>query len=96
MLKTVLRANTPLLMDIFAFKAALIISIYQEQVLNASSNARITISFQVIRLDVFQIVIINEFPTVNSLVFKSVQVITLLHQMVIIVSYFVRVDNLFH
>ena len=83
-------------MDIFAFKAALIISIYQEQVLNVSSNARIMNSFQVILLDVFQIVIINESPTVNSLVFKSVQVITLLHQMVIIVSSFVRMDNLFH
>ena len=83
-------------MDIFAFKAALIISIYQEQVLNVSSNARMTNSFQVIRLDVFKIVIINESPTVNNLVFKSVQAITLLHQMVIIVSYFARMDNLFH
>lgn len=63
------------LMDIFTFKAALMISIYQEQVLNVSSNARITNSFQVIRQDVFQIVMVNESPTIKYLIFQSVQVI---------------------
>ena len=49
-----------------------------------------------IQLDAFQIVMVNESPTINDLVFQSAQVINLLHQMVLIVSYFVRMDNLSH